>query len=283
MAGNMNNGFGGFGDSDDFGFGGGMSGGFGDDFDTGFGNSDGGFGNDNGGFGNNNGGFGGGFGDDDIFSGNNQGNQSQGNQFSDSLNSFDNQSQFQDVQADQQATKKQSTIFIIVGIAVFIVVLIVASMFGKKTPNNEAITDTGNNVTVQQNNNVNVDNIMNDGNSNKPQQNVQNNSQSVVTNKVDDDFTWTLITNNEAVQFNSEYSDMTFTITGIEHKARAVDTNSNLVVITTLQGSISGLSGTYELDVPYNKGVKLVVGNSFTVHVQLGTYNGKTVVGEIKY
>lgn len=76
---------------------------------------------------------------------------------------------------------------------------------------------------------------------------------------------------------------MTFTITSIEHKARAVDTNNNLVVITTLQGSISGLSGTYELDIPYNKGVELVVGNSFTVHVQLGTYNGKTVVGEIQY
>lgn len=273
MAGNMNNGFGGFDDSDGFGFGGGSSGGFGDDFDTGFGNSDGGFGGDN---------FGGGFGDDDIFSGAGQSNTNQGNQFSDSLNSFDNQNQFQDNQDDQQTTKKQSIIFIVVGIAVLIVVLIVAGMFNKKPSNENVVTDN-NNTTIQQDANVNVDNIMDTGNNTVPQQSQQNNQQGVITNKVDDDFTWTLITNNEQVQFNEQYSDMTFTITNIEHKARAVDTNSNLVVITTIQGSISGLSGTYELDIPYNEGVKLVVGNSFTVHVQLGTYNGKTVVGEIKY
>lgn len=272
MAGNMDNGFGGFDDSDGFDFGGDMSGGFGDDFDSGFGNSDGGFGA---------GGFG-----DDVFSGAGQQDMGQANQFSDSLNNFDNQNQYLDMQAEQQNTKKQSIIFIIVGVVVLLVVLVIAGIFNNKSKNNNVTSSSNGSSSsqvVQQDPNVNVDDIMGGGNNSKPQQNQNNTQQSVVTNKVDDGFTWTLISNNEAVQFNNEYSDMTFTITGIEHKARAVDTNSNLVVITTLQGSISGLSGTYELDVPYNKGVKLVVGNSFTVHVQLGTYNGKTVVGEIQY
>lgn len=260
MTGNMNDGFDGFG---------------GDDFDTGFG--DGGFGD--GGFGD------GGFGDDDAFSGAGQQDMGQGNQFSDSLNNLDNQNQYLDTQAEQQNTKKQSIIFIIVGVVVLMIVLVIADIFNNKPKNNSAVSNSNTNNTqvIQQDPNVNVDNIMGGGNSSTNQQSQNNNKQSVVTNKVDSGFTWTLITDSEAVQFNNEYSDMTFTITGIEHKARAVDTNSNLVVITTLHGSISGLSGTYELDVPYNKGVKLVVGNSFTVRVQLGTYNGKTVVGEIQY
>lgn len=266
MAGNMNNGFDGFDNSDDFNFGGDTSGGFGDDFDSGFGD--------------------GGFGDDDIFSDTSQSNSNQNNKFTDSVNNFDNQNQFQDTVAEQQGTKKQSIVLIIVGIVALVIVLIVASVISNRASKKDTTTVQNNTNTtqvVQQDNNVNVDDIVNDGNNSQSQQNQTSNQQNVITNKVDDDFTWTLITDNEQVQFNSEYSDMTFTITSIEHKARAVDTNNNLVVITTLQGSISGLSGTYELDIPYNKGVKLVVGNSFTVHVQLGTYNGKTVVGEIQY
>ena len=270
MTGNMNNGFGDFGDSDGFDFGGDMSGGFGDDFDSGFGNSDGGFDS-------------GGFGDDDLFSGASQQSVEQGNQFSDSLNNFDNQNQYQDMLAEQKNTKKQSIIFIIVGVVVLLIVLVVAGIFNNKQKNNNDTYSNNSSQVVKQDANVNVDDIMSGGNNNKHKQNQSTGQQSVITNKVNDGFTWTIITDNEQVQFNSDYSDMTFTITGIEHKARAVDTNNNLVVITTLHGSISGLSGTYELDVPYNKGVKLVVGNSFTVHVQLGTYNGKTVVGEIQY
>lgn len=247
----MSNNFGDFNDSGDFGFG--------DDFDSGFGNTDGGFGDD----------FDSGFGDsDDMFSSAGQSDGSQSNEFGDSLSNFD--SQASDVQADQSKTKKQSIIFILVGVVVLIAVFIIAGAVNKKAKSNS-------------NSNKNVDSIMNEGNNNAGYSNKSTNSQNIVTNQSNTGFNWKTITNKEEVQFNNEYSDMIFTVTNIEHKARAVDTNSNLVVITTIQGSISGLSGTYEIDIPYNKGVKLVVGNSFTVHVQLGTYNGKTVVGEIQY
>lgn len=233
----MSNNFGDFNDSGDFGFG--------DDFDSGFGDSD------------------------DMFSSAEQSDGSQSNEFGDSLSNFD--SQASDVQADQSKTKKQSIIFILVGVVVLIAVFIVAGAVNKKAKSSNS------------NSNKNVDSIMNEGNSNAGYSNKNTNSQNIVTNQSNTGFNWKTITNKEEVQFNNEYSDMIFTVTNIEHKARAVDTNSNLVVITTIQGSISGLSGTYEIDIPYNKGVKLVVGNSFTVHVQLGTYNGKTVVGEIQY
>lgn len=265
MAANTNNGFDMFDTSDDFNFGNDNSNGFGDDFDSGFGD--------------------GGFGDEDAFSNTPQ-QQADDNQFSNSVNSFDNQNvNQQDMSAEQQGLKKQSLIFIAVGIVAIILVFIIAGAINGRSKKEDSVQQVDTSVTQnnQQNNNVNVDDIMNNSNSSQSQDSQATTKQNIITNKVDNDFTWTLITNNENIQFNDNYSDMTFTVTSIEHKARAVDTNNNLVVITTLQGSISGLSGTYELDIPYNKGVKLVVGNSFTVHVQLGTYNDKTVVGEIQY
>ena len=271
MAANANNGFDMFDTSDDFNFDSDNSNGFGDDFDSGFG--DGGFGDEDA------------FGNADAFSNTPQ-QQSDDNQFSNSVNSFDNQNMDQqDALVEQQGLKKQSLIFIAVGIVAIILVFIIAGAINGRSKKEDTVQQENTNVAqnTQQNSNVNVDDIMSDGNNSSDQASQETNKQNVITNKVDNDFTWTLITDNENIQFNEKYSDMTFTVTGIEHKARAVDTNNNLVVISTLQGSISGLSGTYELDVPYNKGAKLVVGNSFTVHVQLGTYNGKTVVGEIQY
>jgi cytoskeletal protein RodZ len=261
---------------DDFGFD--SNSGFGDDFDSGFSN-DGGFGSNDS------------FGEDDIFGDDSSSTQSSGDvqqsQFGESLNNLNNQSQNAG-NDNKKALTKQAIITIIVGVIGIILVLVIAGVIKSKKSNTDTssldqvqVTSTTNN---QQSSDVNVDDVMSNSSSTDSQDTSSStNNQTVVTNKVDDDFTWTLITDSENVTFNDEYSDMVFTITNIEHKARVVDTNNNLVVITTLQGSISGLSGTYEIDVPYNKGVKLVVGNNFTVHVQLGTYNGKTVVGEIQY
>lgn len=266
MADNTNNEFDSFGFTDDFNFGGDNNDGFdsdpfgSSDDNSGFGDDSNGFGNDNGGFGNDN------------------------NGFDKSLNDLSNQYQEQNNANEQRGLKKQSIILIVVGAVALILVLIIASGISKRShKQNQNTNSTQNNNTTQVSSNENVDNVMNDDNGGTNQNQQGNTQQNVVTNKVDDDFTWTIITANEEVQFNSQYTDSVFTVTNIEHKARVVDTNNNLVIITTLQGSISGLSGTYELDIPYDKGVQLVVGNTFTVHVQLGTYNGKTIVGEIKY
>ena len=91
------------------------------------------------------------------------------------------------------------------------------------------------------------------------------------------------ITDKEKIEFKEEYTPLTFTITKIKHYARAVDKQNNLVVKTTLYGSWSGLSGVYTVDVPYYKGIKLSMGDSFNVEVRLGIFNDKVVVGDIKY
>lgn len=105
-------------------------------------------------------------------------------------------------------------------------------------------------------------------------------SETSTVMSVRDNSTWKDISSNEEVEFNDEYIDLTFTITGIKHVARK---NGECVEVkTVLSGSLSGLSGTYELDVPYSKGVKTSIGMGFDVECLLGEFNGAVVVGDIK-
>lgn len=271
-----NNDFGSFDSDDDFGFGD-ASGGF-DSFDTedAFGDLEGDLGDNT----------------DNSFS--NQ--QQNSNQFADSVSNFDSQNQNSNNEDDNRSgLMKQAVIVIAIGVVILILVFVIAGFVGKSKKNDNSNQQQQveqqeqqeqqqleQNTVQQKQQDTDADSIMNGDNS-TDSSDTDDSNKNVITNEKDSKYTWTVITNKEDVQFNKEYSDMTFTITSIEHRARSVDTNNNLVVITNIQGSISGLSGTYELNIPYDKGVKLVVGSSFTVHVQLGTYNGKTVVGEIKY
>lgn len=194
-------------------------------------------------------------------------------------------------QGNSKPTTMYAIILVVVGIIAVIIVFLVASKINKisKEPEKQTVVQTQvqtqqyqQQSIPQQNANVNVDNTIGDSYNIAPNVSVvPSQNQTSQSNNSSND--WIEITSEESVVFNDEYYEMTFTITEIKHLTRLVDTNKNLVVKTRLRGSISGLSGTYELDVPYNKGVKLVVGNNFTVHVQLGTFNSKTVVGEIRY
>ena len=180
----------------------------------------------------------------------------QQNEFDNSLNNMQD-----GTTEEKKALSKNSIILIAVGVVIVIIVIIVASRLGKKSHDANEIMSSGRTNTQPANNSQPTVNI---------------------TTSTDNGFVWSDITASEDVEFGQNV-DLVFTVTNIRHRARAVDTNNNLVIKTTLQGSLSGMSGTYELDIPYDKGVKLVVGDSFTVHVQLGTYKGKTVVGEISY
>lgn len=261
----------------------------GGDFGSGgFGNSGDGFGSESNGFGSGNG-----FGDssesDDFsFDAFDSTNNSAGSMDSISNNSdeftFESQdNQFTDDENDNGMLKKQSYIFIIIGVVALILVIIIASLVGKKIHNkNKQKEPIEEPVRVEEtqpvkNNDVDANKVMQSGRT-EPKDN-----NKVVVNTKDNNFTWSEITDSENVVFTDEMVEMQFTITDIQHLARVVDTNGNLVVKTKLLGSISGLSGTYELDIPYDKGIKLVVGKSFTIRVQLGTFSDKTVVGNIEY
>lgn len=86
------------------------------------------------------------------------------------------------------------------------------------------------------------------------------------------------------ILMNDVYINATFTVTKVEHYvSKATSSGDNLIVKTNLLGNISGFDGTYRLDIPYTKGIKVKSGNTFKVRVQHGEYQGKTVIGDIKY
>lgn len=184
-----------------------------------------------------------------------------------------------------QGTNKTYMIIAAAGIVLLVIVLIVAGKISKHRRESEALNQVGNQSQIEQSNNVNVDDIMGSGNRNNENKQSSSKDNETTVNYIKDEngFSWIEVTDSESVDFPGSYTDMTFTVTSVKHYARSVDANNNLVIKTTIQGSISGLSGTYTLDIPYEKGVKLSVGNQFAVSVQMGTYNGKTIIGDITY
>ena len=198
---------------------------------------------------------------------------------------------------DANKLGKKSFIMIVVGACALILVLIVASVITKSAKKrnqetrvyNEAATQ--NDVNSQPSKKVDATDLMNSKTQQQSDTTEQDSTQqdNVVINNVKEGGTvWTEITaeDKDNVKFKEGLTDMMFTVTGISHKARAVDASETLVIKTTLTGSIAGLPGTYEIDVPFDKGVKLQelgIGTQFTVHVQLGEFKGRTVVGNITY
>lgn len=73
-----------------------------------------------------------------------------------------------------------------------------------------------------------------------------------------------------------------FTVTSI--KAYVKDSKAGeKTVKAVVTGGISGLSGTYELEIPYSKAEKLAVGDSFSVKYRIAKLNDYTIVGDISY
>lgn len=266
---------------DDFDFG--NDGGFGgdDDFNFGFDDNSSGGGFDNS-FGNttsNDDGFSGGMGNasipDDAF-----GNSAQGGGY--------NNADFSDSDADAGAVKKKSVIIIIIGVVALLLVLIIAGAAMKNKNKPAAQTQVPQQSTQQQV--TDASSLMNNAPSQSAQQQTvqQPVQQQTVIVTVEPQFNWTEITGSENITYNNNsYSELMFSVTGVKHYARAVDANnSRLVTKTTVSGSISGLSGTYTIDVPYSKGVTIesLMNKGpveFSVYVKFGEYNGRQVIDDI--
>lgn len=167
---------------------------------------------------------------------------------------------------------------IVAGVVGLFVILILARIFlGHRSVNSE--TDASSNNELVQSSTVVEEN--NDTDKNESAKEILNNSESSSYSNSNYDSGYTEITGEDAIELNDSLSDLTFTITDIKHYAKSDETT--LRVKTVLKGAISGYTGTYELEVPYSKGIKLSIGDSFNVKCRLGSYNGKNVIEEISY
>lgn len=73
-----------------------------------------------------------------------------------------------------------------------------------------------------------------------------------------------------------------FTVTSIKAYVKDSKTGEKTVK-AVVTGGVSGLSGTYELEIPYSKAEKLAVGDSFSVKYRIAKLNDYTIVGDISY
>lgn len=155
--------------------------------------------------------------------------------------------------------KKNTIIVIIAGLIIIIAALMIwkkASASGQKMVYTQSADEVSQESNYQQSNNI-------------AESNVSNSSSE-----------WTTLSGDQTID-NIKEVESQFTVTSIEHLARK--SGNEMQIKTHLRGSLSGLTGVYDLDVPYEKGTKLKVGDVFTVTVEVGSYNDSTVVGVIRF
>ena len=174
-------------------------------------------------------------------------------------------------------------------VAGFIIILIafgvinIANRVGDKEINNNVeITDTSDKV-LKTNNDVPTS-VENDiGSINKEIEKQQNNiftgSRKSSSSSSDG---WVEFKPEEGIIFDA-VTIAVFEVTGIKHVAKAINNKNDKIIKSIVYGSISGLSGTYEVEVPYDKAILLTNGSEFEIEYRYGIRNGVRLVGEIRY
>ena len=90
---------------------------------------------------------------------------------------------------------------------------------------------------------------------------------------------WITIDADKNVDLSSEVSGV-FTVTSVKHMARS---NGNETEVKTIvSGSISGLTGKYELELPYSLARFLTVGNTLKLKYKIGQINGNSIISDLK-
>ena len=152
----------------------------------------------------------------------------------------------------------KTKIFVIIGIGV---ALIVVSALLYRVAN--GIANKGSRVTMQETSSYDTST------------NVIEVPKTVVT-----DTGWTEIEKSSLSKGDKLSGD--FTVTEIKYYSK----QSKLAEVelkTVVKGSISGLSGTYEIDIPYSNGVGLKVGDVFSIKYRLDSVNDCNIVYDITY
>lgn len=195
-------------------------------------------------------------------------------------------------------TAKAAVLVIILGVIILLVALIAWRILqqDKKDKDNTPAVDNSYSSQEQVDQNVESpeyvadEQIQNDSNTQtqigtQNEQSYQTSGQNVIGGQSDSKWQeFNLTDSDKSIVYNEEYSPSEFTITNIKNYVCISDADSSYIRIkTTLSGQISGCPGVYELDVPYSIGQALKVGQRFDVQVLYGTYDGRTVVGDIRY
>lgn len=92
---------------------------------------------------------------------------------------------------------------------------------------------------------------------------------------------WTEVDPDTSLKFSEELSG-TFTPTSVRHYVKTT-TSGELEIKSVCTGSISGLTGTYELEIPYSQACLLQRGNYFSITYKMAEMNGQQIISDIVY
>lgn len=222
------------------------------------------FGDDLGGFGDSSGGFGDDEADDDSEFGLDFDGE-QPSQGESELSGFDDT----DPESPRPSVDKKRTLIIGgIGLGIILIVFIIAGFIKAnkdKPPKDETVYETNTIVNVSP--------------ADSQVKTVENPVQQPIQQQVQYNDGWTVIEPDKSIDLDSEVSGV-FTVTKIKHMARSNGVETE--VKTVASGSISGLTGTYDLELPYSLARFLTVGNTLKLKYKIGQINGSSIISDFK-
>lgn len=160
-----------------------------------------------------------------------------------------------------KSAKKTAIILGIIGFVVIVIALFIASLVGNSNNKKEAsVEETKAEITAHS----------------------AYTSKENIPAKLHHNEGWIEFKANGDVVIDVEI-DSDFTVTSIRHFAKVVNENNDKIVKSIVTGNISGLVGTYEVEIPYEKAIKLKVGSVFKITYKCNADNDSKIIGEIKY
>lgn len=93
---------------------------------------------------------------------------------------------------------------------------------------------------------------------------------------------WIWVEPSSELEFSKPIQGV-FTVTNIKYVSKVVEAKKTLQLKAVLTGSIDGVYGTYEADVPYDKALSLEVGTKLYITYSIAEKNGVQYIGGISF
>lgn len=175
---------------------------------------------------------------------------------------------------DNKVTMKKKAV-VVIGVGVCVIAI--AVFIGR-------LVDNARDSNKREQTVINID-TQKEVDSKKNKNSTQGNNESVL-DKIDAGMYskdgWADFDDSTQLEF-SEPIESLFTVTSINSYVKTANDTKDIILKTILKGSISGLVGTYEIEVPYDITYKLRKGDSFQITYRLSEYNQKNIVEDITY
>lgn len=193
-----------------------------------------------------------------------------------------------DVGQDKNGAVKVAIIAVVIGVILVVACFGVSTMLKKnKNKTTEVVQNTSTTVSVQNNTDVAKSISTKKSTASKVKQEaVEENKDKVISignndtqNNVSD--TWIEYEDSGDLEFSRVTSE--FTVISINYYAKILNDNNDKIIRCTAKGNISGLDGTFEVDIPYNKAHLIKRGTRLKISYAYQNRKNSLIVNEINF